>query len=249
VRSRITDDGTYPLVEEELAKVEERAIASSPSDPPDAVLAYVTRKKDGHLYFLVVWNVHDGCWSFPGGRHDPRDGSLRETVTRELAEETGLTGNAVELLHDAAPVDASRVRRVFVYRVHVAEDAVARPLEAGTRIGWFTEGAFAAEMIGTKLEGFFSGFFAALAGRKGPIAADNAALAARLRSTGAVPVPKDKPTFVRWRFIGTEPHEYLTESLGEGYFCRVAGCQAWNSDMKEPRTTCRCCGASRPRRA
>lgn len=48
--------------------------------------------------------VHSGQISFPGGKADPQDPGLRDTALRELAEETGIRGDEVEILGELTPV-------------------------------------------------------------------------------------------------------------------------------------------------
>lgn len=43
---------------------------------------------------------HAGHVSFPGGKHEPRDRSLRETALREAEEEVALGRDAVEITRD-----------------------------------------------------------------------------------------------------------------------------------------------------
>jgi ADP-ribose pyrophosphatase YjhB (NUDIX family) len=262
-RIRRTHDGTYPEVEEELAKIEERATARAipaasctDDDLPDAALAFVVREVLGRRQFLCVWNRHDGCWGLPGGKTerlpDGRREPLLATVLRELKEETDLDGVEPFLLYEANPVDANRVRRLFVFAVTVAKDATPKEMEPGAPVAWLTLEEFVAR---TKFHVFYRKFFSRL-GEINPrwfeeyfgsasriedvLRADLAALA---------PSPGSHASRRYALAPGGEPSPlYLVESIADGWFCPNPACGVWCGDAKVFLTLCRCCGAARPRK-
>lgn len=73
-----------------------------PALVPAAVLLLLDLKDDDpHILFVKRTEGvahHKGQFSFPGGTHEPSDGSLLETALREAEEEIGLPRDAVEIL-------------------------------------------------------------------------------------------------------------------------------------------------------
>ncbi len=81
----------------------------------NAAVAIIFRNLDHNPEVLLVKRISSSSdpWSgqiaFPGGRYRPLDGDLKETVLRELEEETGVGGDAVELLGTLPPVSPANV--------------------------------------------------------------------------------------------------------------------------------------------
>lgn len=73
-----------------------------PALVPAAVLLLLDLKDDDpHILFVKRTEGvahHKGQFSFPGGTHEPSDGSLLETALREAEEEIGLPRDAVEII-------------------------------------------------------------------------------------------------------------------------------------------------------
>jgi ADP-ribose pyrophosphatase YjhB (NUDIX family) len=74
--------------------------------------------RDGQI--LLVREAQDGLWTLPGGWADPNE-SPAESVTREIAEESGFTTRAVKLLalldrskHGHIPREPFYVYKVFI---------------------------------------------------------------------------------------------------------------------------------------
>ena len=75
---------------------------------PSAVLVPCFRDAAGQLRLVLVLRapggIHGNQLGLPGGRWEPRDGSLLETALREAEEEIGLPRDAVELLAELEPL-------------------------------------------------------------------------------------------------------------------------------------------------
>ena len=75
---------------------------SDPERVPSAVVLPLLIK-NGEYWILFIKRTetvehHKGQISFPGGRREPEDSSLRDTALRELNEETGIPSTAIEIL-------------------------------------------------------------------------------------------------------------------------------------------------------
>jgi len=74
-------------------------------------LVLVRRSEGGH---------HGGQLAFPGGKRDAGDPSLLATAIREAWEETGLSGNAMQILAHLPPVDTSTTGfRIFPFLARI----------------------------------------------------------------------------------------------------------------------------------
>lgn len=94
--------------------------------PALTVDAAVFRRIDGRWRILLIRRARDpfaGTWALPGGFVD-MDETLARAAARELEEETGLTGVALEQLHTFGdPGRDPRGRTVSVVHVGIAGDA------------------------------------------------------------------------------------------------------------------------------
>jgi 8-oxo-dGTP pyrophosphatase MutT (NUDIX family) len=83
-----------------------------------AVLVPVFRDREGELRVVLVRRgsrgIHGGQLGFPGGKHEPGDGSLLDTALRETQEEIGLAREVIEILAELEPRDT----RTSGFRVH-----------------------------------------------------------------------------------------------------------------------------------
>ncbi|MEU6934309.1 NUDIX domain-containing protein [Streptomyces sp. NPDC046374] len=100
---------------------------------------------DGHGRYLLhlrdankpgIWAP--GCWDLIGGGREPQDATLRDTVTRELREEAGLT------LADLRPYKSGHVTGADGTHVPIQlfsgewrGDPAALPLTEGVLLAWF----------------------------------------------------------------------------------------------------------------
>jgi 8-oxo-dGTP pyrophosphatase MutT (NUDIX family) len=93
-----------------------------------ALVIPVYRSVDGELHVVMILRqpggVHGGQVAFPGGKRDPEDGTMLDTVLREVQEELGLTIDRADVLAEL-PVIETRTTgyRVFPYlaRIHVPD--------------------------------------------------------------------------------------------------------------------------------
>jgi ADP-ribose pyrophosphatase YjhB (NUDIX family) len=76
---------------------------------------------------LLVQEAQDGLWTLPGGWADPNE-SPSESVTREVAEESGFTTRAVKLL---AVFDRAKHNHVPLHPFHVYKLFIRCEIESG----------------------------------------------------------------------------------------------------------------------
>ncbi len=85
------------------------ALPPSPEPVPSAVLIPLYRGEDGQVRVVLVkrsdFGPHRRQISFPGGRREAADASLRETALREAEEETGLPPESVTILGECPTVN------------------------------------------------------------------------------------------------------------------------------------------------
>jgi 8-oxo-dGTP pyrophosphatase MutT (NUDIX family) len=89
-----------------------------------AVLIPVYRSNDGELHIVMVLRkpggVHGGQIAFPGGKRDPQDETMLDTVLREVGEELGLIVTKNDVLAEL-PMEQTRTTgyRVFPYLARI----------------------------------------------------------------------------------------------------------------------------------
>jgi 8-oxo-dGTP pyrophosphatase MutT (NUDIX family) len=138
---RLADVVTHPEIERIAAALAARPAADHVPRPGDplprrAAVALVLRVEHGGLALLFVKRAEyagdpwSGQVAFPGGRHEPEDGTLWDTATRETREETALDltrdGRLLGRLDDLHP--RSQVLPSIVVRPFVAVAAPSEPL-------------------------------------------------------------------------------------------------------------------------
>jgi len=100
----------------------------------DAQTGYATPKVDtrGVVFragkILMVREAQDGLWTLPGGWADPNE-SPSQSVTREIAEESGFTTRALKIL---ALYDRSRHGHVPAHPFHVYKVLIHCEIESGS---------------------------------------------------------------------------------------------------------------------
>jgi 8-oxo-dGTP diphosphatase len=77
----------------------------------------------------------NGMWAFPGGKPDPGE-HPRDTVARELLEETGLVARAIEPLAWTSDVIADSGRHFITLHHLVEADGEAAVLEPDKVVSW-----------------------------------------------------------------------------------------------------------------
>jgi hypothetical protein len=96
-----------------LAALEHYRLAISHDPQPlrevHAAVGFIGARLGSDLYALLFhWDAAAGMWQLPGGRYEERDGDVRQTLVRELAEEL-----ACGSLHDGIDVIIQEVGRPF----------------------------------------------------------------------------------------------------------------------------------------
>jgi 8-oxo-dGTP pyrophosphatase MutT (NUDIX family) len=88
-------------IKQALSNIEKHSESSAGYIPSAVLLPLYEKAGDLHLVFIKrteTVQYHKGQISFPGGRHQPEDGSLLETALRESWEEIGLEPRDAEIL-------------------------------------------------------------------------------------------------------------------------------------------------------
>ena len=85
----------------DLGKVTSHSPSRITDEERDAAVLAPVIERDGEAHLLFTKRAdhlgeHAGQMSFPGGGHEPSDGSLFETATREAKEEVGMAPREVE---------------------------------------------------------------------------------------------------------------------------------------------------------
>ncbi len=108
------------------------------SDPVPSLFVALSIVRDGDRFLLI--EEHDGRWSLPGGRVEPKE-ALPTAAVRECLEESGV---AIELEaiarieHTHRPAGV-RVRVYFLARpARASAEAKSAPDEHSRRAAWFT---------------------------------------------------------------------------------------------------------------
>lgn len=86
----------------------EEVVRRRPPPRESAVMA-LFYPKDGRPHTLLMLRptyngVHSGQVSFPGGKREPSDATLRDTALREFQEETGADASGIEVLGELTRV-------------------------------------------------------------------------------------------------------------------------------------------------
>ena len=125
---------------------------SPPPEPPPrdaAVLVPLYRDSAGELRLVLIrrgeGGVHGGQLAFPGGKRDPGE-TLLGTVLREVHEEIGLPGEAVDVIAELEPFET----RTTGFRIHPFLARVQRPKT------WNVAAAEVAEVLEPPLAAFGS---------------------------------------------------------------------------------------------
>ncbi|MGW6964329.1 NUDIX domain-containing protein [Streptomyces zaomyceticus] len=105
---------------------------------------------DGHGRYLLhlrdankPWIREPGAWSLLGGGREPQDGTLGDTIRRELREEAGLTVEDLRpyATEDVTGTDGTRVP-IQVFTGRWRGDPSALPLTEGVLLAWISPEKF-----------------------------------------------------------------------------------------------------------
>jgi 8-oxo-dGTP pyrophosphatase MutT (NUDIX family) len=103
-----------------LTQYPKRQILDKKRLPSAVVLPIFRNNNEWHILFIKRTETvehHKGQISFPGGRREPEDKTLRDTALRELHEEIGLPPEDVELLgelDDSVTLTSNYVISTFI---------------------------------------------------------------------------------------------------------------------------------------
>jgi ADP-ribose pyrophosphatase YjhB (NUDIX family) len=115
--------------------------------PTPATIAAVVH--EGRVLLVRRANPPDqGCWGYPGGRIEPGEGIV-EAAVRELAEETGLVGEALDIFSavdviDRDPAGGLRYHYVLVAVLCRWKTGMPRAGDDALEVGWFSPDEIAA---------------------------------------------------------------------------------------------------------
>jgi len=89
------------LIKEKLKNYDRKRVTDSPLRKAAVLLPLFEKNGELHILFTKrteTVDVHKGQFSFPGGRSDGSDKSLRETALREVEEEIGIKEHDIEVI-------------------------------------------------------------------------------------------------------------------------------------------------------
>ena len=109
--------------------------------PTVTVDCIVFQKRNDHYFVLLIRRGNEpfkGFWAIPGGFVE-MDESLESAASRELAEETGLKGIALEQFHAFGdPLRDPRHRTISVAYVGFTDDnQLVKAGDDAAEVGWF----------------------------------------------------------------------------------------------------------------
>ncbi|WP_316978165.1 NUDIX hydrolase [Shumkonia mesophila] len=115
--------------------------------PTPATIAAIVH--EGRVLLVRRANPPDqGRWGYPGGRIEPGEG-IAEAAVRELAEETGLVGEALDIFSavdviDRDPAGGLRYHYVLVAVLCRWKAGTPRAGDDALEVGWFSPDEIAA---------------------------------------------------------------------------------------------------------